>query len=159
MLSRVLRWEAWGIAYEADPRHAELLVRALGDRAQPRTTPGAKSGGGDHFDTESLPWDEARLFRACAARANYLGLDRTDVAFASKELCRRMSVPTWGDLEALRRLAQYLAGSPRLVQRSELGVYADTEFAGCSETRRPTSGGIVFNGVHVSKHWSTTQKY
>ena len=31
VLNRVLRWKGWGIAYEADPRHAELLVRALGD--------------------------------------------------------------------------------------------------------------------------------
>jgi len=164
VLNRVLRWESWGIAYEADPRHAELLVQALGDRAQPRTSPGIKGSSGADINLEPLPWDTMRLFRACAARANYLGMDRVDVAFSANELCRRMSSPTWSDLEALRRLAQYLAGSPRLVLRypwqpkSELHVYVDTDFAGCSETRRSTSGGIVFHGTHVVKHWSVTQK-
>ena len=34
----------------------------------------------------------------------------------------------------------------------------DTDFAGCRETRKSTSGGILCRGVHVLKHWSTTQK-
>ena len=29
VLNRVLRWQEWGIAYEADHRHAELLIKAL----------------------------------------------------------------------------------------------------------------------------------
>jgi hypothetical protein len=63
-------------------------------------------------------------------------MDRVDIVFAAKELCRRMSTPTWADLEALRRLALYLVGSPRLVVQypwqaeSELHVYVDTDFAG-----------------------------
>lgn len=32
--------------------------------------------------------DEATAFRALAARANYLSLDRPDVSFSTKELCR-----------------------------------------------------------------------
>jgi hypothetical protein len=83
VLNRVLRWESWGIAYEADPRHAELLIQALGDRAQSRVAPGVKSGSGPTADSDPLPWDAVRLFRACAARANYLGLDRVDVAFGA----------------------------------------------------------------------------
>ena len=48
-----------------------------------------------------------------------MGMDRVDIAFAAKELCRRMSSPMWADMEALRRLAQYLVGLPRLVCRFE----------------------------------------
>ena len=40
VLNRILRWTAWGIPYEADPRHAELLTQALGPSASQRTTPG-----------------------------------------------------------------------------------------------------------------------
>jgi hypothetical protein len=43
--------------------------------------------------------------------------------------------------------------------KSELHVYVDTDFAGCSENRRSTSCGIVFHGIHVLMHWSVTQKY
>ena len=40
-----------------------------------------------------LSADATSWFRSEAARCNYLGLDRADVAFAAKELCGRMSAP------------------------------------------------------------------
>ena len=165
VLNRVLRWTEWGIAYEADPRHAELLIQALGPNASQRTTPGLKPTSGGPGDQSPLSWAEARLYRACAARANYLALDRVDVAFAAKELCRRMSSPVWADLEALRRLAQYLVGVPRLVwhfawqQEAALHAFVDTDYAGCHVTRRSTSGGMIFRGAHIIKHWAVTQKH
>ena len=64
-----------------------------------------------------LSEEECSLFRAAAARSNYLALDRIDIVFAAKELCRRMAVPRQIDLVALRRLASYLVGTPRVVQR------------------------------------------
>ena len=165
ILNRVLRWTEEGIAYEADPRHADILVQALGSDPSSRATPGAKPASSAVLGLDPLPWDSARLYRACAARANYLAMDRVDVSFAAKELCRRMSAPTWSVMEALRRLVQYLAGVPRLVWffgwQAEAGihVYADTDYAGCQATRRSTSGGMLFRGGHVIKHWSTTQKH
>ena len=38
-----------------------------------------------------------------------------------------------------------------------LDVYVDTDFAGCAQTRRSTSGGIVVYHVHCVKHWSVAQ--
>ena len=35
--------------------------------------------------------------------------------------------------------------------------WSDSDWAGCVETRKSTSGGIVFLGSHVIKAWSTTQ--
>ena len=85
-----------------------------------------------------LSSQEAALFRATAARANYLALDRPDVAFAAKELCRRMSAPRRRDKVVLWRLCRYLLGAPRVVYDfhrlrggEPLRVYADTDFAGC----------------------------
>ena len=108
---------------------------------------------------------EVTLFRATAARANYLALDRPEVAFAAKELCRRMSEPRQRDKVALQRLCRYLLGAPRLVYRYgpvpaglPLQVYADTDFAGCVHTRRSTSGGCALRGGHLLKHWAVTQK-
>ena len=36
-------------------------------------------------------------------------------------------------------------------------VHSDSDFAGCSATRRSTSGGVVMVGLHCVKHWSSTQ--
>ena len=39
----------------------------------------------------------------------------------------------------------------------ELTVFVDTDFAGCTRTRRSTSGGVLMMGNHVLKHYSSTQ--
>ena len=112
-----------------------------------------------------LSEEEAGWYRGAAARANYLGMDRIDIAFAAKELCRRMAVPRCSDLAALRRLCQYLVGAPRLVQSFAwqpagrgLEVFTDTDFAGCPRTRRSTNGGCCMRGSHLIKHWAKIQQ-
>ena len=75
-----------------------------------------------------------------------------------------MKEPVRGDLGALRRIAQYLANTPRLVyefawqDEADLQVFTDTDFAGCRASRRCTSGGCALRGTHLLKHWSVTQK-
>ena len=107
------------------------------------------------------------LFRAGAARANYLALNRPDVSVAAKELCRRMSAPMVDDLASLKRQARYLMGAPRQVynfpQQDAAGVdvYADTDWVGCLATRRGTPGGCAVRvctsssiGHRLRKPWS-----
>ena len=96
--------------------------------------------------------EQATNFRALAARANYLALDRPDVAFSCKELRRAFSKPT-EDVRALKRCVRYLVHNPRLIRHYQWGrgadcidIYADTDFAGCRRTRRSTSGGHAHNG-------------
>jgi hypothetical protein len=75
-----------------------------------------------------------------------------------------MSAPTVRDQEALKRLARYLLGKPRVVfhyawQRApeSLDVFTDSDWAGCVKTRRSTTGGALLRGRHVLKTWSGTQ--
>ena len=37
-------------------------------------------------------------------------------------------------------------------------VWTDTDYAGCRETRKSTSGGIIMLGSHVVRNCSSTQK-
>ena len=55
VLNRVLRWTAQGIAYEADPRHAEILMTGLLGASRPVTTPGtaAAKGGLEEEEREA----------------------------------------------------------------------------------------------------------
>ena len=108
--------------------------------------------------------EESTGFRALAARANYLALDRPDVAFATKELCREFAQPTKKSVEKLKRLVRYLRHHPRLVWRYDyenvstyIDTHVDTAVAGCWRTRRSTSGGVARLGGHILKHWSATQ--
>ena len=108
--------------------------------------------------------EDATLFRAMAARANYMSQDRPDCSFVAKELCREFAVPTRNSFDRLERLCRYLLGVPRLVfhfpwqpKQSQFQIWVDTDFAGCKATRRSTSGGVIMAGKHCLRHWSTTQ--
>ena len=104
------------------------------------------------------------MYRACAARANFLSQDRPDIQYSVKEICRGMSNPTTEDLIKLKRLARYLKGCPRAVftwhfqsAQEVLNVYSDSDWAGCKRTRKSTQGYTVMYGNHCIKSHSSTQ--
>ena len=113
VLNRVVRWASRGIEYEADPRHAAIIIHEL-DLVGARKvgTPGVK---GNAEVGEPLNGQDATQFRALAARGNYLAQDRVDIAYAVKELTRCMSKPTSKDMVTLKRLGRYMVGRPRLI--------------------------------------------
>ena len=93
-----------------------------------------------------------------------MALDRVDIAYSVKELMRKLSSPDANDMEKLKRVARYLVGRPRVYQEFEwqrypmhLDAYTDSDFAGCSKTRKSTTGGCVMWGGHCLKGWSNTQ--
>ena len=98
-------------------------------------------------------------------RLAYLVADRPDIAFAVEEAARKMKEPTEGDLRRVKRIFRYLIGTPeaRTVHKkqampSRSVVSTDSDWAGCGETRKSTSGGSIHSGTHLVKAWSTTQQ-
>ena len=128
-------------------------------------TPGQKrTGEDDKEDENEITGAEATKYRAMVARAIFLAQDRTDIAYAVKELSRRMAKPRTKDMKNLKRLGRYLIGKERAVvkfnRQSRTGlvnVWTDTDYAGCVETRKSTSGGLIMLGQHMVKSWSNTQ--
>ena len=167
ILNRVIRVDEEGWNYEADQRHAELIIKAMNlEGAKGVSSPGEDEKPWKEEELkELLSSHEATKYRAVAARANYLALDRPDIQFATKEVCRGMSSPTRGDVSKLRRLARYLILKPRSVMKyrfqslcMELSGYSDSDWAGCRRTAKSTSGGAVMRGSHCLKTWASTQK-
>ena len=70
-----------------------------------------------HNEGEKLSQEVSTLFRALAARANYLSMDRPDCQYACKELCRGFSSPSRKDHTRLKRLVKYLVGRPRMIRK------------------------------------------
>ena len=75
-----------------------------------------------------------------------------------------MSAPMMSDEVKLKRLLRYLAGRPRGVYRfrfqhapDEVTCFVDSDWAGCSKTRKSTSGGAIVRGSHCLAAWSRTQ--
>jgi hypothetical protein len=167
LLNRPIELTPGGITYEADQRHVEIIKRDLGLGAKVRYTPFPYekiTAEEIAAPTPELPPHRATLYRAVVARANYLSQDRSDIRYAVKELSRKMSAPREGDWGRLKRLGRYLVQHPRLIQKimrqgatKFLDVWVDTDFAGCLQTRKSTSGGVITIGDHVIKTWSNTQ--
>ena len=74
-----------------------------------------------------------------------------------------MGKPTESSVAALKRLGRYLEGHRRLVYEfprqdvSRVEVYSDTDWAGCTKTRKSTSGACILLGSPLIKSWSSTQ--
>ena len=182
VLNRVLTWTSEGLVYEADQRHAEILIRELGlEEGRPVATPGTREeiskasmlevdqDGNVITRNEDklnppLKGEEATKFRALTARANYLAQDRPDAQYAVKEIARRMATPRANDWCLLKRLGRYLLGTPRAIFRyywqrvpKFIDTFVDSDWAGSKGSCRSTSGGAAKIGFHTIKMWATTQ--
>ena len=109
------------LTYEADQRHADLLMASyvLTASSKTKATPWDKAAflarhplGGSFFD------EKRRVaFRSNCMRCLYLALDRPDIQFTSKEISGAMASPTIHADEPLKALSRYLAGHPRVLWR------------------------------------------
>ena len=169
VLNRVIRWTDQGLTYEADQRHAELIVEAMGMKnAKGVATPAVHEPADVKEQRERSPQlssIDATMYRALAARLNYLALDRTDLQFTAKSIARYMASPRMYDWGALKRVARYLVTAPRVVQLFEwqevpthVTTHTDSDWAGDKITRKSTSGGTMKWGSHLIKSWSSTQQ-
>ena len=170
ILNRIARWSAGDgrakLEYEADPRHAEIAVAALGlEAAKGVSTPMVKPRTEDYVGVaRSLTKEEVKLYRSVTVRIQYLAQDRPDLQFASKERARHMKDPNERDLVALKRIGRYLVTRPRLLMVFEqqampekMVVYVDTDHAGCLVTRKSTTGLALVFGKHCVRSSSNTQ--
>ena len=170
-MNRIPGREDGVLEYEADTKHVEELAKAQGldGDSNPASGPAAKWKEEDEeVEAEELETkEEQKAFRAAAARMNYLGLDRPDVQFATKELCQGMARPSRLGEMRIKKAVRYLVGAPRLVwwfgeleeegQADRIEVYVDSDWAG-ARNRKSTSGGVVLVGGAPVKSWSRTQK-
>ena len=163
-LGRIVHYHNWGIEIEADGRLVEGLLGEFdaGSTAEAET-PGLKPEP-ESSGVAMAPGDASR-FRRGAANLNYLSQDRADMAYASKEISRRMASPCAGDEALLTRAVRYLRRYPKWTARyewqeaqSRLVAFTDSDWGGCVRTRRSTSGGVLMHGGHAVLHWSRTQQ-
>jgi hypothetical protein len=171
ILHRLLRWRAQDhnqrerIEYQADPRHAEMLLLQLQLNGQGRgiTTPGVKVEPTD-ANMKKLDEDEGALYRSACMRLGYLAQDRPTLQYIAKECARGMSQPCGRDFERLKRAVRFLKSHPVEVwvwmrQRWPKVLYgkSDTDWAGCPLTRKSTNGTAIMFGTHCWLTQSSTQ--
>ena len=84
--------------------------------ASPAPTPGVAAKGetraedNEESTDPELGQEETTMFRAVAARLNYLSQDLPDITFATMKLCSKMSRPDTQDLNNMKRVGTSLEG-------------------------------------------------
>jgi hypothetical protein len=106
-------------------------------------------------DDSRPPVADASQFRSIAGALQYLTFTRPDIAYAVQQICLYMHDPREPHLTAMKRILRYLRGTPdfglllRCSSSFNLVVYIDADWAGCPDTRRSTSGYVVFLGDNL----------
>ncbi|GJZ83746.1 retrovirus-related pol polyprotein from transposon TNT 1-94 [Tanacetum coccineum] len=107
-----------------------------------------------------------QIFQGCSMVGSlmYLTASRPDLVFVVCMCARYQASPTKKHLEALKRVFQYLKGTINWGlwyskdTAMALTAYADTNHAGCQDTRRSTSGSAQFLGDKLVIWSSKKQK-
>jgi hypothetical protein len=86
----------------------------------------------------------------------YLTFTRPDIAYVVQQICLNMHDLREPHLVMMKRILCYMQGSlgfglhlQRSASSSKLVVYMNVDWAGCSDTRRSTSGYAAFLGVNL----------
>ena len=101
------------------------------------------------------------LYRVIVGSLLYLSCwTRPDISFAVSELSRFVSDPGLVHMQAAKRVLRYLKGTkdlklkysrPEGVKINQLWGYVDSDWAGCIDTRKSTTGYLLmFNGAAIS---------
>jgi hypothetical protein len=169
ILGRVVELTEKGIKWSGDPRHQQLLEDHFGMKSDTKVL--NKNGYDDEPQqnddaNEELDQEEGKVFRGLAARLNYMAQDNMLLQFPAKEICKNMAKPTRHDFSKVKRVVRFLKGIGTVSlhyewqseeEARQVMVYVDSDWAGCRNSRRSTSGGVMTVGKHVLRAWSCTQ--
>ena len=158
ILRRILRWSEEGVHMAPDAKHVENLASLLEVKgANPCPTPSSRATGRGQRDVlELLTAAEATVFRRGTGIALYLGPDRFDLQFATKELAQVMQTPSKLSMLGLGRFVRYLLAAadvrPFFAYQDEPNsvlVWTDGDWSGNVVTCKSTSAGAVQLGSHT----------
>ncbi|KAF5764529.1 putative RNA-directed DNA polymerase, protein kinase RLK-Pelle-DLSV family [Helianthus annuus] len=105
--------------------------------------------------------DDPSTFRSLAGALQYLTITRPDISYVVQQICMHMHVPRIDHWNALKHILRYLQGTAHFGLHpgpvSSIRLIAYTDWAGCPDTRRSTSGYCVYFGDnHIS--WSSKRQ-
>ena len=119
-LGRTIRLTLEGLEVEGDQKCVRQLLKETDlDGCKSVTTPGVKDDGKEDDDGPKMEPEGGphKKIRRGAAQGNFISMDRPDIAYAAKEVARRVSAPCEHDSVKLKRMVRYIKGHSRLVMK------------------------------------------
>ena len=121
------------------------------------TTTGSTAGKSNVEDEQLLDQQAHQQFRRLVGKLQWLAYTRPDISYATKEVARELQQPTIKDQKKLQHVVRYLAGTKdykfsirptiklydKTPQQLDLSIYVDSDWAGCHQTRRSTTGFVI----------------
>ena len=135
---------------------------------KPTAAPGADTLR-KKLDVEPLSTDAHKLYPRAVGQLLWLANVRPEIMFAVKELSRGLSAPTTEHEATVKHLFKFLSGTKDYKQRLQptlslsqqhkaldVNIFVDSDWAGCHDTRRSTSGVSLFVlGANILSHSRT----
>ena len=150
-LNRRLHSGKRGIVCQHDPRHVDVLVKDLGlENGNSVQTPAAPDVM-EEEESQPLSQVQHQQYRSQVARCLFLSQDRADITFIVNELCQKMSSP-----DQQRDFGDKCLNMEKVAE--ELTVFTDSDWAGCKETRKSSSAGVLTLEGHNMKAYTRKQK-
>ena len=140
----------------------DIIHRAGMDSCKPAATP-VNTQSKLANEPDSL-FDDPTTYRSLAGALQYLTFIRPDIAYAVQQICMHMHSSCMAHWNTLKRIIRYLQGTAdyglHLRSSSALSIraYTDADWAGCSDTRRSTSGYCVYLGDNLIS-WSSKRQF
>jgi Reverse transcriptase (RNA-dependent DNA polymerase)/GAG-pre-integrase domain len=112
---------------------------------------------------DGTPLPDATLYRSTVGALQYATVTRPDLQFAVNKVSQFMANPTDVHWQAVKRILRYITGTlhhgiqfqPSTCLR--LNAYSDSDWAGCPDDRRSTSGYGIFLGPNLIS-WSSKKQ-
>ncbi|WZZ08510.1 hypothetical protein YC2023_094431 [Brassica napus] len=108
-------------------------------------------------------FQEPTYFRSLAGKLQYLTITRPNIQYAVNLVCQRMHAPTVTDFSLLKHILRYLKGTLLYglhIKKNEdfsLMAYCDSDWGGCQETKRSTTGFCTILGSNLVS-WSAKRQ-
>ncbi len=159
-----------GFTIRTNAKYVQNILEDLSlEKGKSVTTPGVQPKMHPE-EAEFLDAAGHRNYRGLVGRLLWLSAERPDIQFAVKRLTQALQKPTLGDWQALKRVGRYLVDRSQTelcyetdvassdTAEMDLQGVVDADWGGCKNTRRSTSGGIVFADGCLVNSWSRVQQ-
>jgi hypothetical protein len=127
----------------------ELLRKAHMDGAKPIKSPCPSGSQLSRYDGE--PLSNPTPYRQIVGALQYCTLTRLEISFSVNQLCQHLHHPSSTHWTVAKRVLRYLQGTSdhelhHTKSHLQLNAFCDSDWAGCPDDRRSTTGFAVFLG-------------